>query len=55
MGMIFTSPVTEEQRRAAEQKRAARQDEERKTDQDLINAYMLQKLAALEAKNNDSN
>lgn len=47
MGKIFVTPVTDEQRRAAEAKRAAKADEERKTEQDLINAALLEEIAQL--------
>ena len=54
MAIVITRPISDEQRRAAAQKRATEQDAERKLDQDLINAYLLQKIAALEAINNDN-
>ena len=55
MAIVITRPITEEQLREAEQKKIAQADVERKLDQDLINAYMLQKIAALEALNDDNN
>ena len=55
MAIKITRPISDEQIIAAEQKKSAKVDAERKTDQDLINAYMLQKIAALEALNNDNN
>ena len=53
MAIVITRPISEEQRLAGEQKRAAVVDAERKTDQDLLNAYLLEKIAQLEAETNE--
>ena len=55
MGQIFVTPMTEEQRRIRDEKRAAKAEQARRDDQDLINAYVLEKVAKLEAKQNDGN
>lgn len=47
MGKIFITPITDEQRRAAENKRAAKADAERKNEQDLINAALLEEVERL--------
>lgn len=55
MAIVITRPISDEQRLVGEQKRAAAVDAERKTDQDLLNAYLLEKIAQLEATTNDGN
>lgn len=49
MGMVYSSPVTDEQKRLAELKRTAAADAVRKTEQDLIIAELLKKISKLEA------
>lgn len=55
MAQIFSRPITDEQKKAADAKRVAAQTEAQKDDQSLITAFLLQKIAALEAKLNDKN
>lgn len=55
MAQVFKRPITAEQRKAAEERRAAAAEEERKIEQDLITAFLLEKISELEAKQDDSN
>lgn len=49
MGQVFTTPVSDEQKRLAELKRSVAADAVRKTEQDLIIAELLKKISKLEA------
>jgi len=53
MSLIATKPLTPEQIQAREQKKIAKAEQQRKLEQDLINAYILEQLANKEDKHND--
>ena len=53
MSLIASKPLTPEQIQAREQKKIAKAEEQRKLEQDLINAYILEQLALKEDKQND--
>ena len=53
MSLIATKPLTPEQILAREQKKLAKAEQQRKLEQDLINAYILEQLANKEDKHND--
>lgn len=55
MGLTFSRPLSPEQIKERERKKAELVEEERKTQNDLITAYLLEKIAQLEANQNDGN
>lgn len=55
MSFKIIRPLTDEQKRARKAKQAEREDSERKIEQDLIIAELLEKIAQLEANQNDTN
>ena len=54
MAIAISRPLSPEQLAAREAKKSAEQAQELRTEQDLINAYILSKLVELEAANNDN-
>lgn len=50
MGKFFSTPITEEQRKARENKIKELEERQRKIEADLIIADLLEKISKLEAK-----
>lgn len=53
MGKVFSRPISPEELKARQDKINAAIEEQRKTENDLITAYLLEKISKLEAKQND--
>lgn len=55
MGYRFSRPLTDAQLKARAAKEAERREQERKDEQELIIAYLLEKVSAKETTTNDDN